>query len=260
MLNAADGRDAAQTEGAQVPHRADPERIAFANSQPIATDRAPDVPAFLDRSSGFGLQPPMREVSYRRNLLKALARLSRIWRGHLVQDPPNTAVPHKNRGIGGGTFALLTLLVLAICAGGLLALAQIRSLKAEIASLQRELLPLRERLASFEQAEKARQAEIRADAETNKALAEKPFQPAPLAFSREEVQLIREYIKPAPSVGPALPAANVGDPVTGGTVPLPSSLAEKMPKLAGARFAIQNGAIIIVRKDSRKVDAVLPPY
>jgi len=33
-----------------------------------------------------------------------------------------------------------------------------------------------------------------------------------------------------------------------------------LPKLLGARFAIRNGAIIIVRKDSQQADAVLAPY
>jgi hypothetical protein len=83
---------------------------------------------------------------------------------------------------------------------------------------------------------------------------------APLAFSREEVQLIREYIKPAPITGPAALAVSVGDPVIGGTIPFPSPLTEKVPKLLGSRFAIRNGAIIIVRKDSRQADAVLAPY
>ena len=64
-----------------------------------------------------------------------------------------------------GLFALLTLLVITICAGAVLALTQIKSLKTEIASLQRELLPLRERLARFDQAERAKEAEIKAAAE-----------------------------------------------------------------------------------------------
>jgi len=83
---------------------------------------------------------------------------------------------------------------------------------------------------------------------------------APLTFSREEVQLIREYIKPAPFAGPAAPAVSVGDPVISGTIPFPSPLTEKVPKLLGARFAIRNGAIIIVRKDSQQADTVLAPY
>ncbi|QHO79067.1 hypothetical protein ACH79_24960 [Bradyrhizobium sp. CCBAU 051011] len=187
-------------------------------------------------------------------------RLGGIWRGHLVRDTPNATAPRRAAGIGGGTFALLTLLVIIICAGAVVALTQIKSLKTEIASLQRELHSSRERLARFDQAEKVREAEIKAAAEKSKALAQSLPQQPPLAFSREEVQLIREYIKPAPFTGPAAPAVNVGDPVTGGTIPLPSSLTEKVPKLVGARFAIRNGAIIIVRRDSQKADAVLPPY
>jgi hypothetical protein len=48
--------------------------------------------------------------------------------------------------------------------------------------------------------------------------------------------------------------------VPGGTIPIPSPLTEKVPKLLGARFAIRNGAILVVRKDSRQVDAVLPAH
>ena len=157
-------------------------------------------------------------------------------------------------------FALLTLLVVTICAGALVALTQIKTLKTEIASLKRELLPLRERLTRYDQAEKAKEAELTAAAEKSKALTQNRSEQAPLTFSREEVQLIREYIKPAPFAGPAAPAISVGDPVTSGTIPFPSPLTEKVPKLLGARFAIRNGAIIIVRKDSRQADAVLAPY
>ncbi|KRR25705.1 hypothetical protein CQ14_19585 [Bradyrhizobium lablabi] len=233
-----------------------------AGNAPCIPDRAADAPAFLTRSSGFGFRPPTRDTS--RRILKAIAarleRLGGIWRGHLVRDAPGTTARRRAAGIGGGTFALLTLLVITICAGAVVALTQIKSLKAEIASLQRELLSSRERLAKFDQAEKAREAEIKAAADKGKALLQSLPQQAPLTFSREEVQLIREYIKPAPYAGQATPAINVGDPVAGGTIPLPSSLTEKVPKLVGARFAIRNGAIIIVKRDSQKADAVLPPY
>jgi cell division septum initiation protein DivIVA len=197
-------------------------------------------------------------------LFKAIAarseRAGRIWRGHLVQDVPNTTAARRTAGIGGGMFAILTVLVVTICAGALVAITQIKSLQTEIASLKRELLPLRERLAKHDQAEKAKEAEITAAAEKSKALTQNRSEQAPLTFSREEVQLIREYIKPAPFAGPAAPAVSVGDPVTSGTIPFPSPLTEKVPKLLGSRFAIRNGAIIIVRKDSRQADAVLAPY
>jgi hypothetical protein len=156
--------------------------------------------------------------------------------------------------------------VIILCAGAVASLTQIRSLKSEIASLQRELFPLKERLAKLDQVEKAKrdldqQKEAQNKAiENSKAILEGRAERAPLNLSREEVQLIREYIKPAPFTGTAAPAINVGDPITGGTIPLPSSLTDKIPKLVGARFAIRNGAIIIVKRDSRQADAVLPPY
>jgi hypothetical protein len=162
--------------------------------------------------------------------------------------------------------ALLSLFLIVICAGAVMALGQIRSLKSEIAMLQRELLPLKERLAKAEAAEKTKreydqqkEAQTGTGADKSKAFGDNRIEQAPLNLSREEVQLIRDYIKPAPFTGSPVPPINIGDPVSGGTIPLPSPLTDKMPKLLGARFAIRNGAIIIVKKDSRQADAVLGP-
>ena len=80
----------------------------------------------------------------------------------------------------------------------------------------------------------------------------------PLNLSREEIQLIREYIKLAPSAGTAGPAINVGDSVGGATIPLPSPVTEKIPKLLGARFTTRDGAIIVIKRNSHQADAVLP--
>jgi hypothetical protein len=80
-----------------------------------------------------------------------------------------------------------------------------------------------------------------------------------LNLSREEIQLIKDYIKPAPSAGAAAATINVGDPVEGAMIPLPSQLTDKVPKLVGGKFTIRNGAIIIVKRDSRQADAVLAP-
>lgn len=193
-------------------------------------------------------------MQFKSAILTALARRP-DGRGMLDE-----VAPRRTAGIGGGTFAFLSLLVVTTCAGAVVAVTHIKTLKTEIVSLQREMIPLKERLARFEQAEKAREAEIKAAAERSKALAQNLAQQAPPLFSREEVQLIREYIKPAPFAGPAAPAVNVGDPVMGGTIPLPSSLTEKIPQLVGGRFTIRSGAIIIVRRDSRQADAVLPPH
>jgi hypothetical protein len=257
-----------EIDASRSPHRADRDQTVSESSRPIAIDPAdriaPAAPAFLTQTFGAELQTNARKVSRRKKLVKAIAarleRARRVWRGHLVRDVPNTTARRQTAGIGGGAFALLTLLVVTICAGAVVALTQIKTLQTEIASLKRELLPLRERLAKYDQAEKAKEAEITAAAEKGKALTQSRAEQAPLTFSREEVQLIREYIKPAPFAGPVAPAVSVGDPVTSGTIPFPSPLTEKVPKLLGSRFAIRNGAIIIVGKDSRQADAVLAPY
>ena len=132
--------------------------------------------------------------------------------------------------------------------------------------LHRELLPLRERLGKLEQIENAKrdsnqqeEAQNKPDTEKNKLGGKTRTEQAALNLSREEIQLIRDYIKPAPSAGTGAPAINVGDPVGGAMIPLPSPLTEKVPRLVGARFTTRNGAIIISKKNSRRADAVLAP-
>jgi hypothetical protein len=138
-------------------------------------------------------------------------------------------------------------------------------LKSDIAALRRELLPVRERIARLEQIEKAKrefdqqeEAQNKPDTEKHQPREVRSDQTA-LNLSREEIQLIRNYIKPAPSADTAAPAINVGDTVSGSMIPLPSQLTEKVPKLLGGKFTIRNGAIIILKRDSRQADAVLAP-
>ena len=81
-----------------------------------------------------------------------------------------------------------------------------------------------------------------------------------LSLSPDEIRAIKEYIKPAPIAGQAIsPSINVGDHITEATIPVPSTLIDKVPKLVGAKFTIHNGAIIIIKRDSHQVDAVLGP-
>ncbi|MBB4369432.1 hypothetical protein GGD63_002220 [Bradyrhizobium sp. cir1] len=191
-------------------------------------------------------------------IARPLHRLAALWRRHLEEDLPKARTVSRGASVNGVFIALISLLIVIICAGAVIALRQIRSLQTEISSLQRELSPLKERLSRFDQAEKARQAEEKAREERSKRTADNPPQQAPLTLSREDIQLIRDYIKPAPGVGSSAAPA-VGDPLPGATIPFPSPVTEKVPKLLGARFAIRNGAIIIVRRDSRQIDAVLGP-
>jgi hypothetical protein len=165
------------------------------------------------------------------------------------------------RNTGGAAFAVLSLVLVIACVVAAIAFGQIQSLKSDVAALRRELLPVKERVTRLEQIEKAKPDldEPEADAEKNKPGGEiHPAQSA-LNLSREEIQLIRDYIKPAPTAGTAAPAINVGDTVVGVMIPLPSQLTEKIPKLLGGKFTTRNGAIIIAKRDSRQADAVLAP-
>ena len=169
------------------------------------------------------------------------------------------------RNTGGAAFAVLSLVLVIACVVAAIAFGQIQSLKSDVAALRRELLPVKERVTKLEQIEKekrdldeAEETQTRADAEKNKPGEIHPAQSA-LNLSREEIQLIRDYIKPAPTAGAAAPAINVGDTVVGVMIPLPSQLTEKIPKLLGGKFTTRNGAIIIAKRDSRQADAVLAP-
>ncbi|WP_128918727.1 hypothetical protein [Bradyrhizobium nanningense] len=189
-------------------------------------------------------------------------RFGTLWRKHLEHELPDRKMQHRGRNAIGAVIALLSLMLLAMCAGAAAVVMQFRSTKSEIAYLQREVLSLKERLARIDQAEKARQLEKAntgwAKSGDNKS-GDNLAQEAALNLSADEIRIIRDYIKPAQSADPASTPMNVGDPIIGPTIPLPSPLTEKVPKLIGARFAIRNGAIIIVKRDSRRADAVLGP-
>ena len=226
--------------------------------------------AFLTRGFGAGARAPRQTRARRVKLALSIATSIRsirgFWRRHLEQDLPNASAERSTGNARGGLFALLSLLLIIICAGAVIAIVQIKSLKSEIVTLQRELAPLKERLAKAESEEKTKrdndrlkETQARAGGDKNSTSVDNRVEQAPLSLSREEVQIIREYIKPAPFTGSPAPPINVGDPMSGGTIPLPSPLTDKIPKLLGARFAIRNGAIILVRRDSRQADAVLGP-
>ncbi|WP_050386262.1 hypothetical protein [Bradyrhizobium pachyrhizi] len=180
-----------------------------------------------------------------------------------AEDVPDRRADRRG-GLTGLAVACLSLISVVACVAAAIALGQLSSLKSDIAALRREIAPLRERLTRLEQVEVAKRDAAQQEDAQNKAEAEKKLpdgagEQAALSLSREEIQLIREYIKAAPSAGAAVAPINVGDPITGGMIPLPSSLTEKLPRLVGARFATRNGAIIISTRNSRRIDAVLLP-
>jgi hypothetical protein len=250
-------------------NRAEPPSDARYRKITIEPRPAPrDAPTFLHRSFGSKAQAPQQKSLQPASLLAFISTkrrlMSGLWRRHVSENIPGEKTDGLVGRIGSPAFALLSLLVVITCAGAAIALGQINSLKSDVALLRRELIPLRERLEKLEQqmkrdADQRQEAQNRSDAEKEKSGAGIPTDQTALSLSQEEVQLIRDYIKAAPSAGIAAPAIKVGDPVGAATIPLPSPLTEKVPKLAGARFTTRNGTIIISTKNSRRADIVLPP-
>jgi hypothetical protein len=233
------------------------------------SQRVADTPSFhardvgtLETSVRAVLAPPIRPSPRASNL----KRFGGILRGHIEHEVPNVKPDARGNGVSGLIVAILALLVIIICAGTVIAVTQIKSLTAEIATLEKKLLPLKSQTANSQQPEKAsspNQAEqpVAATADKTRPPAENrtppSTMPSPLVLSPDEVRLVREYIKPAPSNGPAAAPIRVGDPVTTGTIPLPAQLVDKVPRLLGARFTIRNGTIVILKRDSRQADAVV---
>jgi hypothetical protein len=223
-----------------------------------------NVPAFLRRGFGSKAPEPDQDSSPLVRLFASCTtrRVFASWQNHFARGESSPTEPVTGR-TGGVAFAFLSLVVLVSCVGVAIALRQVASLKSEIAMLHRDFLPLRERVGKLEQTEKAKdQQEAASDKSgtaTNKPGEDNRADHGGLNLSREEVELIRNYIKPAPSADIAAPAINVGEAFGGATIPLPSQLAEKIPKLLGARFTTRNGAIIIIRRNSHQADAVLGP-
>ncbi|MBR0800837.1 hypothetical protein JQ615_36295 [Bradyrhizobium jicamae] len=228
---------------------------------------APDLRS-IRQDSG---RRPFRQTRFFAVLKAWTTTVADAWKRHREQNNAGLIRKRTAGRMGGAVSAFLSFFAFVACAAAVIALGQTKALKTDIARLNREVGSLSERLEKLERAEKARQETAQREAgqnkpaadpaaDTGKAGIEARTDQAALNLSRDEIQIIREYVKPAPASGAPTPAINVGDPISGGTIPLPSSLTEKVPKLLGARFATRNGSIIIVRKDSRQVDAVLPAY
>jgi hypothetical protein len=229
-----------------------------------------ETPVFLQRAFGSKIHEPSRNSSQLSNFFAFIAAtiqtMPAVLRRHFAREASNQEAQRPAGGTTTAAFAFLSLIAVVTGIGAAIALGQIKSLKSEIAVLHRELLPLRERLGKLEQIENTKrdsnqqeEAQNKPDMEKNRAGGETRAEQAALNLSREEIQLIRDYIKPATSAGSGAAPINVGDPVSGAMIPLPSPITEKLPKLVGASFMTRNGAIIISTKNSRRADAVLAP-
>ena len=186
-------------------------------------------------------------------------RARRIWRRHLQRDQ----LPRTTGGSMGNferwSIALLSVGFVVSCVCAIMVFMQVNAHKLEIATLQRDIIALKLHVARLDQIASANEMREKASSGTPKAPSETLPDQAPLILSREEIQLVRDYIKPAPVAGPATETIKVGDPVVGETVAFPSPITEKVRKLLGARFTVRNGVVVIVRSGSRHADAVIGP-
>src|SRR5207302_8500603 len=116
------------------------ERIAVLAAEPPPTA----TPTILvhDRHSSPRHTPgweASRRPRFSTLIAAKLQRAVAVWRRHLERDTPNIkAGPRRSGNVSGGAIALLSFLLLVICAGAVVALTQIRALKSEVANLQRE--------------------------------------------------------------------------------------------------------------------------
>lgn len=226
----------------------------------IAPDADRTPPAFLQKVAGDG---PPRTKGRRRTLTLATAVaaakstfLLQGLRLNTGRTNPAASTASEGKMLGGAAIILFALLGIAATVAGAIALSQIKSFQSENTALQREISKLKEQVVKVEQSVRAKSDLKANEAQVQSGIESRTGQAA-LNLSRDEIQLIKDYIKPVPPTGIAQAAIHIGDTINAATIPLPSPIMEKIPKLIGARFTIQNGAIIIFRKDSKKADAVL---
>ena len=138
--------------------------------------------------------------------------------------------------------------VLLIAAG-----RQIREIVKDVENSHAQIRVLQERIAKLEK-----------DAQTLRTASESAARTpvvtkTALSLSRDEVKIVRQFIKVLPSQSAAPMTIEAGQPLgTMSTAPLPEAIIEQIPRLAGARFSIDSsGAIIISGAGSNRVDAIV---
>ena len=175
---------------------------------------------------------------------------------HLADTDRN--LERRSRGAKAGMFAAICTVIFLAGAGAAFLLAQISGLRNEVTGVRRELTSAKDRIARLE-----RKSEEPPFSQRFNELAQKQAEDRrpSLELSREEAQLVRDYIKLPPAQAGTASTIQIGAVVPPAMLmPLPQQVVEKVPKLIGARFATdRNGAIVIVRSGSRQADAVINP-
>lgn len=162
---------------------------------------------------------------------------------------------------------ILTGIVLAVVGTfslGAVIFIQLSTLKLEVASLKKELAGSTAKLARFEAtvgAARSHPNEIKDGADARMLTSAGSIPRAPLVLTHDEVQLILAVIKVPPPPPGATPKINVGDLLPDTVLaPLPEPITRKVPRLLGARFAVdRNRAIVVVAPDTNRVEIIINP-
>jgi hypothetical protein len=237
------------TTADRVPENLGLEQVDTSSFVDAAREDAASSPAHFGSGQATGVTGAVNWIDQAR----------RIWRRHLQRDQLSRTTGGSMGNFERWLIALLSVGFVVSCVCAIIVFMQVNARKLEIAALQRDIIALKLRVARLDQIASINEIREKASSGIPKPPSETQPDQAPLILSREEIQLVRDYIKPAPVGGPATETIKVGDPVAGETIPFPSPITEKVRKLLGARFTIRNGVVVIVRSGSRHADAVIEP-
>jgi len=201
-------------------------------------------------------------------MMKRWARLlrSRGLRGaeffpHLTSE----ALPvSRERSTAAGILTVIILTVLGLLIFATAIVAQFSTLKTQIAGLKSELAGIQGKLVNFEGAVVAtspHRTETNHSATASQLTRASGPPEVPFALSRDDIQLVRDFIKIAPPPVGAAAKIRLGDILPDfALTPIPEPITDKLPKLKGARFTIdRNGATVVVSPGTNRVDVIINP-
>jgi hypothetical protein len=164
------------------------------------------------------------------------------------------------RGKAAIGIVLAVFLVLAL---GVAIFAQFNRFNIEMAGVKRDLAATREKLVKLEaNVASALLADKMKHRTDDRMLDNTVAVPTPaFALTRDEIQVIRDFIKVPPPLPGAPQNINVGDRIPDTALAsLPEPIMEKVPKLRGARFTVdRNSAIIVVTPGTNRADVIINP-
>lgn len=249
---------------------------------PLEVERVQDagkLAAIRGEQERLVIEQPLRaRPVHARDLRYFLARRTRPWSRllrtmgfggptyfpHLGPRVTLTSSTSSKSSKVAGILTGIVLAALATLSLGAVILAQFSGFKIEIAGLKSDLAGMTKKLAKLEANVAAAlphpdEMKDGADAWMLRSSGRTPQ--APFALSRDEIQLIRDFVKVPPPLPGAARNINVGDLLLGiALAPLPEPIMEKVPKLRGARFTVdRNGAIVVVAPGTNRVDVIINP-